>query len=105
MPLNQEVILEKVALETDGRYSGASHGIMIGHVTPEASSGGPIALVENGDVIRISAENEVLDLLVSEDELKKRQSNWKPREKKPVTGFLKKYVQNVKSAHYGAVTH
>lgn len=96
----------KVALVTDGRFSGASHGIMIGHVTPEAFDGGPIALVRNEDSISIDIQNRKLDLEVSTEELVCRQGDWEiPAERQTVPGILGKYRRLVASAHLGAVTH
>jgi len=95
-----------VALVTDGRFSGATHGIMVGHVTPEGAEGGPIALVRDGDKIRIDTQKRELSLLVSDDVLSDRREAWNPPEPKfRATGVLKKYVRSVSSAHYGAVTH
>ena len=93
---------EKVALVTDGRFSGATRGMMVGHVSPEAAAGGPLALVRNGDRILIDASRGLLNLLVSNSELKKR----KARTRKPhLSGALEKYAALVGSAHLGAVTH
>ncbi len=96
---------EKVALITDGRFSGATRGFCIGHVGPEAAEGGPIALVENGDVIAIDAEAGTIDLEVSESVLAERQKNWKPRQNDYQSGALWRYSQNVGPAYKGAVTH
>ena len=96
---------EKVALITDGRFSGATRGFCIGHVGPEAAEGGPIALVENGDVIAIDAEAGTIDLKVSESVLAERQKNWKPRQNDYQSGALWRYSQNVGPAYKGAVTH
>ena len=96
---------EKVALITDGRFSGATRGFCIGHVGPEAAEGGPIALVENGDVIAIDAEAGRIDLKVSESVLAERQKNWKPRQNDYQSGALWRYAQNVGPAYKGAVTH
>lgn len=93
---------EKVALITDGRFSGGSRGLCIGHVSPEASSGGPIGLVENGDIIEIDIKNRRLDLKVSKRELEKRKKKMKIQEKS-LEGVLAKYVKYVKSASTGAV--
>jgi len=93
-----------VALVTDGRFSGASHGIMIGHVTPEAYDGGPLALVQNGDKITIDPRNARLDVDVSEEELAKRRAAWKRPDKPIPQGVLSKYRKLVSSAHYGATT-
>jgi dihydroxy-acid dehydratase len=96
---------EKVALLTDGRFSGATRGMMIGHVSPEAAVGGPLALVRNGDRIRIDAVSGSLTLLLSRTEIDRRQKGWK-KPKRPVpTGVLEKYAAQVGSAHRGAVTH
>jgi len=94
-----------VALVTDGRFSGASHGIMIGHVTPEAADGGPIALIEDGDVITIDGKNNLLNVALSDEEMTRRAGIWAKREKKIFPrGVLAKYSKTVKSAHYGATT-
>jgi dihydroxy-acid dehydratase len=93
---------EKVALLTDGRFSGATRGMMIGHVSPEAAAGGPIALVRNGDRIRIDAKAGTLSLQVPVSELRKRKARQPKRA--PVTGVLAKYAEQVGSAHLGAVT-
>lgn len=92
-----------VALITDGRFSGASRGASIGHVSPEAAVGGPIALVEEGDIIQIDIPNNTLNVLVSEEELAKRKANWKPREPKVTTGYLARYASMVTSGNRGAV--
>lgn len=96
---------EKVALITDGRFSGATRGFCIGHVGPEAAEGGPIALVENGDVIAIDAEAGTIDLKVSDSVLAERQKNWRPRQNDYQSGALWRYAQNVGPAYKGAVTH
>jgi len=93
---------EKVALITDGRFSGATRGLCIGHVSPEAAEGGPIALVKDGDEVYIDLINRRLDLLVDESELKRRKSKWRPLEK-PLKGYLKRYSRSVSSASHGAV--
>jgi dihydroxy-acid dehydratase len=90
-----------VALITDGRFSGGSRGAAIGHVSPEAAEGGPIAAVRNGDMIEIDIPNKKLSLLISEEELKNRLSRWKPPQKK-LKGYLKRYAKLVQSAHTGA---
>lgn len=92
-----------VALITDGRFSGASRGASIGHVSPEAAVGGPIALVEEGDIIRINIPENKLDMLVSDEELARRRENWQPREPKVLTGYLKRYRELVTSGNRGAV--
>jgi len=96
---------EKVALITDGRFSGATRGFCIGHVGPEAAECGPIALVEDGDTIRIDAETGTIDLHVAEDVLAERRANWQPRENAYQSGALWRYSQNVGPAYKGAVTH
>jgi dihydroxy-acid dehydratase len=93
-----------VALITDGRFSGGSHGFIIGHVTPEAQDGGPIALVEDGDVIAIDAKKRTMDLEVSPEELERRRANWSAPALKARRGTLYKYIQGVKSASEGCVT-
>jgi len=96
---------EKVALITDGRFSGGTRGFCIGHVGPEAADGGPIALVENGDLIRIDAENGTIDLLVDDAVLADRKAKWVPRKNDYQSGALWRYAQNVGPAWAGAVTH
>jgi dihydroxy-acid dehydratase len=96
---------DKVALITDGRFSGATRGFCIGHVGPEAAAGGPIALIENGDTIVIDAEKGTLDLEVSEAELAKRRKAWKAPPNPYQSGVLRKYADQVGSARKGAVTH
>jgi dihydroxy-acid dehydratase len=96
---------EKVALITDGRFSGATRGFCIGHVGPEASDGGPIALVEDGDIIRIDAEAGTIDLDVADDVLAARRAAWRPRENDYQSGALWRYAQNVGPAWLGATTH
>eukprot|EP00948_MAST-09A_sp_MAST-9A-sp1_P001023 g1023.t1 len=94
------------ALITDGRFSGATHGIMIGHVSPEAHVGGPIAIVKDGDSITIDSANRRLSLDISEAELKERLQSWKPRKRRvrlAQTGMLKRYARSVGSAHHGCV--
>jgi len=95
---------QDVALITDGRFSGGSHGFIIGHITPEAQEGGPIALVRDGDVIAIDAEKRFIDLEVSEAEMAKRRAKWNAPEFKAKRGTLYKYIKNVKSASEGCVT-
>ncbi len=92
-----------VALITDGRFSGASRGASIGHVSPEAAVGGPIALVEEGDTIQIDIPNMKLDLAVSEEELAARRAKWQPREPKVTSGYLARYASMVTSGNRGAV--
>jgi dihydroxy-acid dehydratase len=96
---------DKVALVTDGRFSGATRGFCIGHVGPEAQVGGPIALVRDGDMISIDAAAGKIDLEVSEAELSERRKQWRPRETEYGSGALWKYAQQVGPAHLGAVTH
>ncbi|MFN3620241.1 dihydroxy-acid dehydratase [Sphingorhabdus sp.] len=96
---------EKVALITDGRFSGATRGFCIGHVGPEAALGGPIALIEDGDEILIDAETGVIDLNVPADILVDRRKNWVPRQTDYQSGAIWRYAQNVGPAYKGAVTH
>jgi dihydroxy-acid dehydratase len=95
----------KVALITDGRFSGATRGFCVGHVGPEAAVGGPIALLRDGDIIELDAEQGTLNVKLSADELAKRKSQWKPRENDYGSGYLWKYTQQVGTALNGAVTH
>ena len=92
-----------VALITDGRFSGASRGASIGHVSPEAAVGGPIAFVEEGDIIKIDIDACSIELCVSDEELEKRKANWTPREPKVTTGYLARYAKMVTSGNRGAV--
>ena len=92
-----------VALITDGRFSGASRGASIGHVSPEAAVGGPIALVEEGDIISINIPENKLDILVSDEEMAKRKEKWQPREPKITTGYLSRYRELVTSGNRGAI--
>jgi dihydroxy-acid dehydratase len=96
---------EKVALITDGRFSGATHGFCIGHVGPEAAVGGPIALLRNGDRIVIDADTGTIDMLVPEAELAACKAAWKPRPTDYNAGAIWKYAQLVGPAQFGAVTH
>ncbi len=96
---------DKVALVTDGRFSGATRGLCIGHVGPEAQMGGPIGLVQDGDIINIDADAGILDLEVTPEELERRRQAWKPRKTDYGSGALWKYAQIVGPAHEGAVTH
>ena len=96
---------EKVALITDGRFSGATRGFCIGHVGPEAALGGPIALIEDGDEIAIDAELGVIDLNVDQETIEIRRRNWKPRQTDYQSGAIWRYAQNVGPAYKGAVTH
>lgn len=93
-----------VALITDGRFSGGSHGFIVGHITPEAQAGGTIAFVQNGDKITIDAVNNTIDVHVSDDELAARRANWTAPAYKARRGTLYKYIKNVKSASEGCVT-
>lgn len=95
---------KEVALMTDGRFSGGSHGFIVGHVTPEAQVGGPIALVKNGDEITIDAETHRIELNVEEGKLKQRREAWQAPPLKATRGTLFKYIQSVKSASEGCVT-
>ena len=92
-----------VALITDGRFSGATRGACIGHISPEAAVGGPIALVEDGDIIEINIPENTITLNVSDEELAKRRAEWKPREPKITTGYLARYAKLVSSGAQGAV--
>ena len=96
---------EKVALITDGRFSGATRGFCIGHVGPEAADGGPIALVEEGDIIAIDASAGTIDLMVAADVLATRRAAWRPRSNDYQSGALWRYARNVGPASQGAVTH
>ena len=95
----------KVALITDGRFSGATRGFCVGHIGPEAAIGGPIALVQDGDVIVLDAESGTLEVKLSAEELERRRRDWKPRDNGFASGYLWKYSQQVGSARSGAVTH
>jgi dihydroxy-acid dehydratase len=96
---------DKVALITDGRFSGATRGFCVGHVGPEAAVGGPIALIRDGDMIRIDAERGTLDVDLSDAELARRKAGWQPRPTEFNSGYIWKYAQQVGSARSGAVTH
>lgn len=93
-----------VAMITDGRFSGGSHGFIVGHVVPEAQEGGPIALVENGDLVKLSAIDNRIDVDVCEEELQKRRNRWQAPPHKATRGTLHKYIQCVKDASVGCVT-
>ncbi|MCW7465560.1 dihydroxy-acid dehydratase [Leptospira levettii] len=95
---------DNVALITDGRFSGGSHGFVVGHITPEAMEGGEIALVENGDVISIDARTNKLEVKVSDEELEKRRAKWKKPPYRVTSGYLWKYIQMVKDASTGCLT-
>lgn len=92
-----------VALITDGRFSGASRGASIGHVSPEAAVGGPIGLVKDGDIISIDIDNNRLDVLISDEELQARREKWQPREPQITTGYLSRYASMVTSGNRGAI--
>ena len=93
-----------VALMTDGRFSGGSHGFIVGHITPEAQEGGPIALIEDGDTITIDAESHAINVELSEEEFENRRAVWAAPPYKFSRGTLYKYIKNVKSASEGCVT-
>jgi dihydroxy-acid dehydratase len=93
-----------VALLTDGRFSGGSHGFIVGHITPEAQVGGPLALVRDNDIVTIDANTNRLDVNVSDSELAARKANWQAPPLKSTRGTLYKYIKNVKSASEGCVT-
>jgi len=96
---------EEVALITDGRFSGGTHGFSIGHVGPEAAVGGPIGLIKNGDVIEIDADKGFLKVHLTSKELAKRRKKWKPKKIEYTSGTLWKYAQSVGPAFQGAITH
>lgn len=95
---------KEVALITDGRFSGGSHGFVVGHITPEAQEGGPLAFVKNGDIIRIDAISNQLELKISDEEMEKRKSIWIQPAYKANKGVLKKYINSVATASEGCVT-
>jgi dihydroxy-acid dehydratase len=95
---------DQVALITDGRFSGGSHGFVVGHISPEAAVGGPIGLLKTGDRILIDARRRVLQVLLPAAELRRRRAAWKPAKPFAVSGALAKYAQLVGSASHGAVT-
>ena len=95
----------KVALITDGRFSGATRGFCVGHVGPEAAVGGPIGLVRDGDIIAIDADCGTLDVQLSDAEFEQRRAAWQPRGSAFGSGYLWKYAQQVGSARHGAITH
>lgn len=95
---------KEVALLTDGRFSGGSHGFVVGHVCPEAQVGGPIGLIQDGDVITINAETRRIDMEITEEEISRRKHKWSPPPYKATRGTLYKYIKNVKSASEGCVT-
>ena len=92
-----------VALITDGRFSGASRGASIGHVSPEAAVGGPIAFVEEGDIIKINIPENTLNVDISDEEMAARKAKWQPREPKITTGYLARYASMVTSGNTGAI--
>jgi dihydroxy-acid dehydratase len=96
---------EQVALLTDGRFSGATRGMCIGYACPEGAAGGPIALVADGDRIRIDADAGRIDWLVDEAEIARRRAAWQPRREERLAGVLEKYARLVGPANLGAVTH
>ena len=93
-----------VALITDGRFSGGSHGFVVGHISPEAYIGGPLAIIKNGDMIEINAITQKLSLKLSKAEINKRLSAWKKPSRKTIPGVLSKYAKLVKQADEGAIT-
>ena len=95
---------KEVALITDGRFSGGSHGFVVGHVTPEAAVGGPIGLLQNDDSITIDAEKNELSIDINDDEINKRIAAWKAPDPKEKRGVLAKYAKLVSSASNGAIT-
>ncbi len=95
---------DKVALITDGRFSGGTHGFVIGHVTPEAQDGGNIALVKNGDIIKLDIANNTMDVLLTEAQLADRRRLWDKPALRATSGILKKYAMTVSSASEGCVT-
>ena len=99
-----EGLSDSVALVTDGRFSGATHGFMVGHVTPEAFRGGPLAALEEGDTVVLDVESRELRVELSDDELSARLDAWSPPEPRYETGVLAKYAKLVSSASEGAVT-
>ena len=96
--------LTNVALITDGRYSGASHGFIVGHIVPEAAVGGPIAVVRNGDVVTINAETNEISMDVSDEEIQQRLREWQPPAPHVTRGVLAKYARLVGDASHGAMT-
>jgi dihydroxy-acid dehydratase len=96
---------DKVALITDGRFSGATRGFCVGHVGPEAAVGGPIGLIKDGDIIRLDAVKGTLQVDLSDEELAKRRKAWKPRQHDYQSGAIWRYAQTVGDAEKGAVTH
>jgi dihydroxy-acid dehydratase len=95
---------DSVALLTDGRFSGATHGLMMGHVSPEAALGGPIAAVREGDIINIDVNKRILEVEISDDVLQQRMKEWKPPKPRYESGVFAKYASLVSSASQGAIT-
>ena len=95
---------DEVAFITDGRFSGGTHGFVVGHITPEAYVGGPLAILENGDEITIDAQSNTLSVALSEKEITHRMNNLKITKKIPTKGVLSKYSKSVQSASLGAIT-
>jgi len=96
-------LMDSVALITDGRFSGITRGPCIGHVSPEAADGGPVALVQDGDIIEIDIPGRVLNLKLQHEELEKRRNNWRPPDPEVTEGYLARYQKAVSSADRGAV--
>ena len=96
---------ESLALITDGRFSGATRGLCVGHLSPEAAVGGPIALLRDGDMIEIDADTESIAVHLSDEELAQRRAAWSPRAHNYQSGAIWRYAQTVGSARYGAVVH
>jgi dihydroxy-acid dehydratase len=94
---------ETIGLITDGRFSGGTHGLVVGHIAPEAAVGGPIGLIKNGDMVTIDAEKKELSVALSKAELAKRSKSWKAPKAKVSTGWLARYAALVSSASEGAV--
>ncbi|MND70506.1 Dihydroxy-acid dehydratase [compost metagenome] len=95
---------KSVALVTDGRFSGGTHGFVVGHITPEAQNGGLIGLIKNGDIIMIDAEKRVINAELSDEEIAKRKASWQAPAWRATKGTLAKYIKNVSSASEGCVT-
>jgi dihydroxy-acid dehydratase len=95
---------DSVGLITDGRFSGGTYGMVVGHVAPEAAVGGNLALVENGDLITIDADERLLEVHLSDEELAERRANWQPPAPRFTSGVIAKYAKLVSSAKFGAVT-
>jgi len=95
---------ESVALLTDGRFSGATHGLMAGHVSPEAALGGPIAAIRDGDIIHFDVNQRLLEVEIRDEVLRQRMQDWKPPQPRYATGVFAKYAALVTSASQGAIT-